>query len=57
MIIKKLLDQLNLKELYLSVKEYVSHSKIQKAIDSIISQIDQQINDLTSQIKLKFSKV
>jgi len=57
MIIKKLLDQLNLKELYLSVKEYVSHSKIQKAIDSIISQIDQQINDLTSQIKLRFSKV
>jgi hypothetical protein len=54
---RKLLNLLNIKELYLSIKEYAAQSKIEGAIDSILTQIDQQINDLTGQLKLKHSKI
>ncbi len=54
---KKLLNLLNIKQLYLSLKEYTSETKFEKPINEILEQIDQEINDLTAQIKLKFNKI
>ena len=45
---------LNIKELYLSLREYTSGTKFAKPIDEMLKDIDQKINELTGQLKLKF---
>ena len=52
---RKLLNLLNLKQLYLSLKDYASETKFEKPIDEMLQQIDQDINKLTLQLKFRRS--